>query len=352
MWLMDFITSQKIDVIRWTDPEPYLLVKKFERWLDEIKDDAALIVWQGQAAIFVHNWKIEAIQTEGGKWSLKTDNIPFISSFKNILRWLETAEKAAVYFLNTTKILNQKWWTKNPVKYIDPVYKFPVKLRAFWNFTFEIGDIEKFWIGNIWERAEVPVDEIKQVIVDRILQLITDIFAESKLSYTDIDKNRMEIAAMITDQVNNEITSLWLTITDFRIEDTNFDEETEELINKVSQQTANVQSMNQLKDVDQWAMDNYKTTRQLDVMEKAAENEGSMWGMMWTVVGMNMWNNMWQSMSAGMQNNTQPNTNQPTDQQPWDSIEDKLVKLKDLFDKKLISEEEYNNKKSELLKSF
>jgi membrane protease subunit (stomatin/prohibitin family) len=50
-----------------------------------------------------------------------------------------------VFFVKTTEILNQKWGTKNPVKYVDPVYNFPVKLRAFGNFSFKISDVEKFW---------------------------------------------------------------------------------------------------------------------------------------------------------------------------------------------------------------
>jgi hypothetical protein len=41
-----------------------------------------------------------------------------------------------------------------------------------------------------------------------------------------------------------------IQITDFRIEDINFTEDTEELIRKVAEQSANVQAMNQLKNVD------------------------------------------------------------------------------------------------------
>jgi uncharacterized protein (UPF0335 family) len=64
-----------------------------------------------------------------------------------------------------------------------------------------------------------------------------------------------------------------LEIIDFRIEDINFTEDTEELIRKVAEQSANVEAMNKLKDVDTKAMQNYVTTKKLDVMEKAAQNE-------------------------------------------------------------------------------
>lgn len=341
MWIMNFFSWQAIDVIRWENPESYLLVKKWDRPFDEIKDGATLIVEPGQAAIFVHNGKIEAIQTEPGKWDLETANIPFITAFKNILKWGESPDKSSVFFIKTTEILNQKWGTKNPVKYMDPNYKFPVKLRSFGNFSFKISDIEKFWLGYVATRSEVTVDEISDIIVDRLLQYITDVFAESKLSYTEIDANRVELADKIKEKLNKQLGDLGLEITDFRIEDINFTEDTEELIQKISSKTADSQAINQMWNVSKEAMWNYATTRQLDAMEKAAENEWAAWSMMGTMVGMNVGQVMWTNMAWWNSTNNQE-----------ESVEIKLQKLKNLLDKWLISEDDYNKKKDDILGSL
>lgn len=337
MWIFDFIKWQFVDVIRWENPENYLIVKKFERNLDEIKDTTNLIVDPWYAAIFVHNGKIEAIQTESWKWELTTENIPFITALKSFKRLWESNDKASVYFIKTTEILNQKWWTKNPVKYVDTKYWFPIKLRVFWNLTLKITDIEKFWINYIWTRSEVTIDEINQVVVDRLLQQITSVLATDSYSYIDIDSKRVEIANKLESQVNAEIEILWLTITDFRIEDTNFDEETEKLIMKVSTQTANAKAIDELSDINWKAMDNYTKTKNLDIMQDAANNEWALWGMVWTMVWMNMWNMM----------NTWVNTN-------WSSNnhEEKLEKLKSMLDKNLITQEEFNTKKKEILETL
>ncbi len=340
MGLLDFIKWQKIDVIRWENPESFLLIKKFDRPLDEIKDDATLIVEPWYAAIFVHNWVIEAIEQEPWKWSLQTENKPFITSLKNILRWFESPDKAAVFFVKTTEILNQKWGTKNPVKYIDPQYNFPVKLRAFWNFSFRIVDIPKFWQNYVWTRSEVTVDEIRQVIVDRLMQYITDVFAEAKLSYNEIDANRVELADKIKEKLNEVLWNLGIQITDFRIEDINFTEDTEELIRKVAEQSANVQAMNKLKDIDWRAMQNYVTTKQLDVMEKAVQNEGGVGSTMWMFIWANLGSNLGAQMTG-------------VNLQSWQNdIETKLAKLKELLDKGLISKEDYEKKKKEILESL
>ncbi|MDD5769851.1 MAG: SPFH domain-containing protein [Candidatus Gracilibacteria bacterium] len=333
--MFDFFKGQFVDVIRWENPENYLLVKKFSRNLDEIKDTTNLIVDPGYGAIFVHNGKVEAIQTEGGKWELSTENIPFLTALKSWKRLGESNDKSAIYFVKTTEILNLKWGTKNPVKYVDPKYSFPIKLRAFGNLTLKISDIEKFWLNYIGTRSEVSVDEIKEIVVDRLIGQITSILARDAYSYVDIDAKRVEIANKLESLVNAEIEILGLTITDFRIEDTNFDEETEKLIMKVSTQTANVKAMNELSDVSNKAMENYTKTKNLDIMQEAAGNDGAMGGMVGTVMGMNMGNMM--------------NTNQTSSISSGDDTELKLEKLKSMLEKNLITQEEFDVKKKEIL---
>lgn len=96
-------------MIRYENPNPEILVKKWEHKLDEIKNNSSLIVDPGLAAIFVKNGKIEAIQSEGGKWSLETENIPFITSLKNYLSFFESHDKSEVFFIKNNIIANQKW---------------------------------------------------------------------------------------------------------------------------------------------------------------------------------------------------------------------------------------------------
>jgi hypothetical protein len=112
------------------------------------------------------------------------------------------------------------------------------------------------------------------------------------------------------------------------------------LIRKVAEQSANVQAMNQLKNVDWEAMQNYVTTKQLDVMEKAAQNEWSLGAGMWLL----MWANLWANLGSQL-----ANTNS---QSWWDDIETKLTKLKELLDKGLISPQDYEKKKKEILENL
>ena len=338
MWLFDVFKGQAIDVIRWENPSTELLVWKWPKNLDEIKNNSSLIVDPGLAAIFVHNWKIEAIETNSWKWSLETDNIPFVSSLKNFMSGFETHDKAQIYFVKTNKITNQKWGTPNFITYIDPSYNFPVELRAFGNFTFRISDIENFWTNYVANQAEVLVDDIRMVIVDMIAQTIASLFARKKISYNEIDAYTVDIANELLEATKVDFAKLGLELTDFRIEDINFTEKTQSFIDKVTDKAAQVAAIKKTWNIDNVSMNNYAKIEQLDAMKKAAESWGGASDMMWAWI----WMAMWMNMANNMQN-TQNN------QKVEESLEDKLAKLKWLFDKGLITEEEYKAKKSEVL---
>lgn len=339
MWIFDFLKSQKIDVIRWNNPNPEILVSKWEHKLDEIKKNSTLIVDPGLAAIFVRNGKIEAIEKESWKWNLETSNIPVITSLKGFLRGFESDDKASVFFLKINEITNQKWGTPNVVTYIDPTYDFPVELRAFGNFSFKIMDIENFWKNYFANSAKVLVDDVRMLLTDRIVWNIANIFANKKYSYNEVDSKTLEVAKELLEATKEEFLKLGLELTDFRIEDINFSEKTESFINQITDKKAKIWAINATEKISNSAMKNYKELETLSIMDKSAGNSGSWSDAMSAGLGMAMWAKMAENFG---QNSTK---NEET-------LQDKLANLKNLFEKNLISEKEYEEKKAEFLKDL
>ena len=335
MWIFSF-GSQKRDVIRWENPNPDLLAWKWEHEFDEIKNNSSLIIDPGLAAIFIKNWKIEAVETKSWKWSLETENTPFITSLKNILSGFESHEKASVFFLKIHEITNQKWGTPNSVTYIDPTYDFPVELRAFGNFSFKIIDLENFWTNYLWNRNQVLVDDIRMLITDRIVWNIASIFASKKISYNEIDSKTLEIAETLRDATKTDFEKLWLELVDFRIEDINFTDKTQNFIDKITDKKADVWAINASANISSDAMKNYKEIENLWIMRDAANNSWTWWDAMWAGI----WMAMWMKMTENMQNLAK---NEESD------FEAKLERLKNLLDKWLISKEDYEAKKKDIL---
>ncbi len=343
MWLLsNLFKAQWVDIIRWENPSSQTLVWKFPQNLDQIENNSSLIVDPWLASIFIHNWKIEAIQQESWKWSLETDNIPFLSSLKNVMSGFETHDKAQVFFIKTNQVSNNKWGTPNPITYIDPVYDFPVELRAFWNFTFQVSDIEKFWVWYVANREEVSIDSVRMIIVDRLMWQIASIFGKKRITYNEIDAHTFDISKELMEATKDEFWKLWLELTDFRIEDINFTEKTEDFIAKITSKSADVQAINKTAGASQKAMENYSQIEKLNIAWKAAESGWAAWDMMWAGIWMAMWMNMGKQMSEG-------NTSEQTPPPEKQTVEQKLEKLKWLLEKELISKEDYDKKKSEIL---
>jgi len=267
MGLFSGIKKQLRSVIEWKNP---LQEDMFFRWSnngDEIKNSSKLIVGPGQGCIFVYQGKVESVFEEEGLFNLKTDNIPFWTTITKFMQSFESEHKVGIYFYKKTKILNQKWGTTSPIKYNDPIYKFPVALRAYGNYSFRIKDAKGFFVNIIGGSEKFTINDFRQVMADRIVQPLSDYFAECSFSYADIDKNREEIAQAIHKKLQQDFEKLGFQIEDFRIEGNNFDEDTMKRINRIADMTAEAQAAAAVGL-------NYAQVQQLEAMKDAAKNEG------------------------------------------------------------------------------
>ncbi|NLI77659.1 MAG: SPFH domain-containing protein [Candidatus Riflebacteria bacterium] len=276
---MGFFSNQLRSVIEWKDPSPEVLIWRWDGGSDELKNASKLLINPGQAAIFVYQGQVQAIHDYPGLFELRTANLPFWTTITKIMQGFVSEHKANIYFVRLTDFLNQKWGTKAPIKYDDPKYKFPVGLRAFGNFSFKICDPRKFFTEISSNREIYTIAEIRNVIVDRVLTPLADLFAESGYSYSEIDKKRMELSNELRKRVADIFPPLGFELTDFRIENTDFDDDTKRRINKIADQMAEAQAVKALGDIDGGSMNNYTRVEQLKALNAASHNPGGLPGM-------------------------------------------------------------------------
>ena len=128
MGLFDKIRGEFIDIVEWTDDSPDTLVHRFERYNNEIKFGAKLVVREGQEAVFVDEGQLADVFPPG-TYTLETANIPILSTLQGWKHGFESPFKAEVYFVNVRQFTDQKWGTKNPIMLRDPEFG-PLRLRA------------------------------------------------------------------------------------------------------------------------------------------------------------------------------------------------------------------------------
>jgi membrane protease subunit (stomatin/prohibitin family) len=336
MAIIDGFKRQLRSVIEWQNPDPDAL---FEQWTengDEIKNASKLIVGPGQGCIFVYEGAVKAVIEEQCLINLQTDNVPFWTTIKKIMQAFVSEHKVGIYFYRKTKILDQKWGTTSLIKYQDPKYHFPIGLKAYGNYSYQIAEAHAFFTGIVGSHNRVSIDEFRKIISARLIQPISDYLAECGYSYADIDANREEIARGIAIKLAIVFRKLGFSISDFRIEGTDFDDDTLRRINRIADLTAEAQAAKAV------GLD-YAKVQQLDAMREAARNESGAAG---AGMGLGAGMALGQNMAAGMADATQGSN------MASDDIAAKLLQLKKLFEAQLISEAEYAAKKQELLAKF
>ncbi|MFK7813062.1 MAG: SPFH domain-containing protein [Maribacter sp.] len=324
------IKKQMRSVIQWENPREYQLFFKFTDKGDELKNASKLILQPGQGCIFTYEGKVEGVFEEEGLYDLETANKPFLTTIKKFMNAFESEHKTGIWFYRKAEVVNVRWGTRIPITYNDPVYTFPVKLRAYGNYSIRITKPENFFRNILAGQKDYFVDELQEIFLSRITQPISNYLANAKFSYAEIDANMENIAVEAKNKSLSVFEDLGFQLLDFRIEGNSFDKETNDRINEISDVQAEVHSAN-IAGVD------FAELQKLKAMRDMAKNEGAAGAGMGMFAGMNMGNSMGQS---------QP---QEQNQSAKTNVRAKLKELKELFEDELISEEEFQVKKEQLL---
>lgn len=332
MGLKSFFKKQLSTVIEWTDQQPGLLFYKIETPTSEIKNASKLIVSPGQGCILVYDGMIQDILSEQGTYFLETDNHPFVTTFLKLRQAFESEHKMHLHYFRTAEIVNQAWGTATPVKYVDPVYKFPIRLGSYGNYSVRISEAEAMFTNLIGSKAIFTTDDLREIIISRISTEMTSFLAQAAYSYREIDAHLAAMSLQIREQINKTVASLGLELTDFRIESTSFDDETQTHINKIADMTTEALSATEV------GLD-YVQLEKLRALRDAARNEGGLAGAGLQVgAGFELSKSLMQEKDNILADSTQ-----------HDDPVVQLKKLKALLDEHIITQEEFDAKKKDLL---
>lgn len=333
MGIINGLKRQFRSVIQWNTDTGDLLFYRWSENGDEIKNASQIVVGPGQGCIFVYRGEVVSMLHDEGVYPISTANIPFITTLKKFMQFFESEHKVGIYFFRTTKILNQKWGTSSPIKYQDPVYDFPVSLKAYGNYSYQLSNPKNFFVNVMGSQDDFSIANLRDVMSRRIIHPLSDFLAESRHSYADIDANREEVALGMAERLQQDFDKLGFHITDFRIEGTDFDASTLERINDIADTSADVFAAKK-------AGVDYQEYQRLKALRDAAANEGGAAGAGVGIgAGIGLGQQMAQSMSESDKSDTLANND----------IIAKLTKLQSLFEQELISEDDYTAKKRELL---
>ena len=334
MGLLNIFRGQLAQVIEWKSPEPEQLWYRFPSKLDEIKDASKLIVAPGQGALLVYEGKIVEVITEPGSFLLRTDNHPFVTTLVRLHQGLESEHKLQIYFFRTSHVTNVYWGTSTPIKLMDKVYKIPVEMGMNGTYSFRISDPQLFFVTYIGTNSEgYELEPLREIFLERTYQAAATIIHEGGYPYIEVDAHLIELSDALRELVSPVFAQLGLELTDVRVSGTQFDEGTLRRIARVSDVTADTLAASE-------AGLSYEEMQRLQALRDAARNEGGLAG-----AGI--------QMGVGLELGRKISTAAATSSSGTETEGlDLLRKLKILLDEGIITQEDYDIKKQELLKEL
>ncbi|MFC7356074.1 SPFH domain-containing protein [Jejudonia soesokkakensis] len=253
------LSHEFIDIIEWLDYTDDTIVHRFERYQNEIKNNAKLIVREGQTAVFINEGQLADV-FKPGTYTLNTQNLPILTTLKGWKYGFDSPFKAEVYFVNTHLFTDEKWGTKNPITLNDERFGL-VEIRAFGTYAFKINDPGKFIIDIVGTDNNFTNYEINEHLKSLIATRFTDTVGEANLPIELYAANTTELSETCQTVMSPEFNSVGVSLEKFYIENVSMPEDLKKEIFEYSR-------------IDKLDLDKLTKFKTAKAIEAAALNEG------------------------------------------------------------------------------
>jgi membrane protease subunit (stomatin/prohibitin family) len=332
MAIRDFLKKQFIDVIHWTEDVDGVLAYRYPMEDFEIQYGAQLTVRESQMALFVDEGKIADVFSPG-RYKLTTQTLPLLTNLKNWDKLFQSPFKSDVYFLSTRLQLNQKWGTPNPITIRDKEFG-AVRMRAFGIYSYRVADPKAFYLNVSGTRDVYTVADLDGQLRNTIVASITDLFGESGIPFLDMAANQDELGAKLRGKVEAMFQQYGLALDRFQVENVSLPEDLQKILDQRI-------GMGVVGDMGRYAQ--YQTAQSIPI---AAANQGGAAGV---GAGLGAGVAIGQTMAAGIASaalGAKPGAETASD------VTAAIEKLHDLMTKGILTKEEFDAKKTELLKKL
>ena len=345
MALMDFIKKQFIDIIEWMESGDGTLAWRYPMEDREIQNGGSLTVRESQVAVFVNEGKIADVFGPG-RHTLTTATLPILTYLKNWDKLFKSPFKSDVYFFSTRQQVDQRWGTTQPVTIRDKDFG-AVRLRAFGNYSYRIADAKVFHTEISGTRDTYTVADLDGQLRGLMLQHISDAVASSGVAFLDLAANQVAFAKALLDATTPAFEKLGLKLEGVTMQSVSLPEE----LQKILDQKIGMGMVGN----DMGKFMQYQTAQAIPKFAEGAANGGGVVGdAMGLGAGVALGQVMAQQLNQGLQgqNAAAAVAAAPPVAVKADDVMATLEKLGELKTKGILTQEEFDAKKAELLKKL
>jgi membrane protease subunit (stomatin/prohibitin family) len=340
MSLGSFIKKQFIDVLQWNEDSEGVLAWRFPMQDFEIQNGAILNVRESQVAVFVNEGVIADVFGPGTH-KLTTQTLPLLTNLKNWDKFFDSPFKSDVYYFSTRVQTGRKWGTPQPITIRDKDFDM-IRVRAFGMFSYRVADARTFFTEISGTREIYTRDEVEEQLRGLLMSTMASSLGSANVAFLDMAANQALMAQQVKGDLAAAFARYGIGLDEFNVASVSLPEELQAALDeRISAGMKGGLSADK--------MGGFTKFQVASSIPLAAQNEGGLAGI---GAGLGAGAMLGQAMAQGMSGAMQPAAPAAPAQPAEVSIEDRLMKLKGMLDKGLISAADYDSTKAELLKKL
>lgn len=165
--------------------------------VEDFNTGTQLIVHESQEAVFFMNG--QALDLFGpGRYTLETQNLPLVGKFFNRPTDDTTPFHCEVYFINKTEQMAIKWGTDSKIEYVEPTYKFPIKIGASGEMNLRADDSRKLLIKVVGTEKGITqqsiVTKFRAFLMTRLKTYLSQLIKSEQINIFEIDEKLTEMS--------------------------------------------------------------------------------------------------------------------------------------------------------------
>ena len=163
-----------------------------------------LIVHESQEAIFFMNGQVLDL-FGAGRYTLETQNVPILSEALKRTANGDLPFHCEVYFINKTEQMAIKWGTDSQVTYKEPTYGFPIAIGASGEMSLRVEDSRKLLLKLVGTENSLDQQKLvsffRAVLMTRVKTYLAQYMKDSAVSIFEIDEHLTTLSESLHEQL-------------------------------------------------------------------------------------------------------------------------------------------------------
>jgi membrane protease subunit (stomatin/prohibitin family) len=318
-----------LEVIEFLDESGKEIVHRIpEQGSGEIRLGSQLVVRESQTAVFFRDGK--SLDVLGaGRHTLTTANIPILVGLIKLPFGDKSPFRAEVVFVNMRDFVDLKWGTPQMLPFRDKDFGI-VRLRAFGTYALAVSDPQLFVNKIAGTQGIYTTDKLEDYVRSIVVARFADLLGENLTSVLDLAGKYDELSGAIRVKMADDFAALGVVLKAFYITAVTVPEEVEKAIDERA-------SMGAIGDMNAYLR--FKSARAIG---DAAQQPGGAGGLVGAMVGLGG------GLAAG---GAVAGTITQAWQQPQQApaADDPMKQLENLHSQGILTDEEFEAKKQQLL---